>query len=100
MSAGRIGVDALRSLIGVIGGAAYNPTSSLVSELAAQMKPATLAGVRLLPAGRLGDGMLVVREEAAIGPAVAASPGAVWDGRFRLVARGRRPGRRDDRRAG
>ena len=28
----------------------------------------------------------MAREEAAIGPDVAASPGAVWDGRFRLVA--------------
>ncbi len=85
VSNGRISVDALRSLIGTIGGGIYPPAPGLVSELAARMKPATVAGVRLLQAGRFGDGMLVVREEAAIRPAVTASPGVVWDGRFRLV---------------
>jgi tRNA(Ile)-lysidine synthase len=44
--------------------------------------------VRILPAGRLGDGMLIVREEAAIGAAVPACHGAIWDGRFRQIARG------------
>jgi tRNA(Ile)-lysidine synthase len=83
---GRIGVDALRSLIGVIGGAAYPPTPGQITELAAEMRPATVAGVRILKAGRLGDGFLMVREEAAIGSAVPASFGAVWDRRFRLVA--------------
>jgi tRNA(Ile)-lysidine synthase len=86
LSGGRIGVDALRSLIGMIGGAPYKPTPSLVTELAARMRPATVAGVRILKAGRLADGMLIVREEAAIGPAVPASCGAVWDRRFRLIA--------------
>ncbi len=85
VSGGRIGVDALRSLIGVIGGASYPPTPGQVTELAAEMGPATVAGVRILKAGRLGDGVLMVREEAKIGPAVPASFGAVWDGRFRLV---------------
>jgi tRNA(Ile)-lysidine synthase len=84
VSGGRIGVNALRSLIGVIGGAPYPPTPGQVTELAAQMRPATVAGVRILKAGRLGDGVLMVREEAAIGPAVPASLGAIWDGRFRL----------------
>ena len=85
LSPGRIGVAALRALIQTIGGSAYAPGLAQVTPLAAQPEPATLGGVRLLPAGRLGDGLLVVREEAAIGPDVAAATGSVWDGRFRLV---------------
>jgi tRNA(Ile)-lysidine synthase len=86
LSPGRIGVAALRSLVGTIGGARYLPGLAQITKLAAQPKPATLAGVRILPAGRFGDGLLVVREEAAIGDAIPASPGAIWDGRFRLIA--------------
>jgi tRNA(Ile)-lysidine synthase len=47
--------------------------------------PATVGGVRVLRAGRLGDGWLVVREAAAVGAAVKAEPGALWDERFRLT---------------
>jgi tRNA(Ile)-lysidine synthase len=86
MSRGRIGVEALRSLIGTVGGSAYRPAAAQVSELAAALKPATVAGVRILPAGRLGDGLLVVREDAAVDGPVRASNGVIWDGRFRLVA--------------
>ncbi len=50
---------------------------------------ATLGGVRVLPAGRLGPGWLLCREAAAMAPAVVATDGALWDGRFRL--RGRPP---------
>ena len=46
--------------------------------------PATVAGVLLLPAGRLGDGFLVVREAAAMQPPVPAEAGVVWDRRFAL----------------
>ncbi len=86
LSPGRIGVAALRALIQTIAGSAYAPGVAQVAPLAAQPEPATLGGVRLLPAGRIGDGLLVVREAAAIGPDVVAVPGSVWDGRFRLVA--------------
>jgi tRNA(Ile)-lysidine synthase len=87
LSPGRIGVEALRSLIRTIGGSPYSPSPEQISDLAAEPRPATVAGVRILPAGRLGDGMLLVREEAAIGPPVPASNGAIWDGRFRLIVR-------------
>jgi tRNA(Ile)-lysidine synthase len=86
LSPGRISTGGLRSLIRTIGGAAYAPSSDRVAALAAQLKPATLAGVRLMPAGRLGDGMLVLREEAGISKPIAAVDGAVWDGRYRLIA--------------
>lgn len=54
--------------------------------LAAEPHAATLAGVCVRPAGRLGPGWLLVREAAALAPAVAARPGVVWDGRFRVAA--------------
>ncbi len=91
LSPGRISVAALRALVRTIGGGRYPPSHTQISHLAARPGPATVAGVRILPAGRLGDGMLIVREEAAIGPAVPACHGAIWDGRFRQIARGSVP---------
>jgi tRNA(Ile)-lysidine synthase len=84
---GRIGADALRSLIAAVSGAPYPPAPGQVAELAAEMKPATVAGVRIVPAGRLGAGMLIVREEAAIEAPVHADNGAFWDQRFRVIVR-------------
>jgi tRNA(Ile)-lysidine synthase len=88
LSPGRISVAALRALVRTIGGAGYAPSHTQISQLAARPGPATVAGVRILPAGRLGDGMLIVREEAAIGAAVPACHGAIWDSRFRQIAQG------------
>jgi tRNA(Ile)-lysidine synthase len=74
----------LAALLQALSGAAYPPPSHSVTSLAALPRPATLAGVRLLPAGRLGSGLLVVREAAAMASPVAAQPNAIWDGRFCL----------------
>lgn len=82
----RLPVTALRSLIQMVSGAAYPPSPDAVAVLAASPASATLAGVRLLPAGRLGPGLVLMREEAAMVPPVSAVPGVVWDGRFRLTA--------------
>ena len=76
---------ALAALIQAIGGAPYPPAPDAVAGLAARPAPATLGGVRLLPAGRLGPGLLLVREIAAMAPPVPGFPGAVWDGRYRLA---------------
>ena len=75
---------ALAALLQMLAGAPFPPATRSVAALAAAPRPATLAGVRLLPAGRLGPGLLAVREPAAMAPPVPARPGAVWDGRFRL----------------
>jgi tRNA(Ile)-lysidine synthase len=75
---------ALAALLQVLAGERYPPATASIAALAAAPRPATLAGVQLLPAGRLGPGLLAVREAAAMAPPVAAYPGAVWDGRFRL----------------
>jgi tRNA(Ile)-lysidine synthase len=83
---GPIAADAMAAVIQTIGGAPYPPPPAQIVGLAAHPRPATVAGVRLLPAGRLGPGLLVVREEAAMARAVPAQSGAVWDGRFRLAA--------------
>jgi tRNA(Ile)-lysidine synthase len=67
-----------------IAGSPFAPPASQVVTLLAAPAGATLTGVRLLPAGRLGSGWLLVREAAAMAPPVPAGPDAVWDGRFRL----------------
>jgi len=76
---------ALAALIQAVAGSPYPPAPNAVATLAARPAPATLGGVRLLPAGRLGPGLLVVREIAAMAPAIPAVPGAMWDGRYRLA---------------
>lgn len=70
----------LARLMRIIGGRAFAPGD--VAALAAAPRPATRAGVRLMRAGRLGPGWLLVRETAA--PPVAALPCAIWDGRWRV----------------
>ena len=76
--------DVLAALLQALSGAAYPPPSRRVTTLAAAPRPATLAGVRLLSAGRLGPGLLLVREAAAMAAPVPAQPNTIWDGRFRL----------------
>jgi tRNA(Ile)-lysidine synthase len=75
---------ALAALIQMISGAEYPPPAAQISRLATHCSPATVAGVMIMPAGRLGRGWLLVREDAAIGLSVPAAPSAVWDRRFRL----------------
>ncbi len=78
----------LASVIQMVAGARLPPSPDRVAALARDPRPATLAGTRLLPAGRLGPGLMVVREEVAMADEVAAAQDAEWDGRFRLVKRG------------
>ena len=82
----------LAGLLRVLAGQPYAPAAAAVRELACNPRPATLGGVRLLPAGRLGPGLLMVREAAALARPVVARPGACWDGRFRLEAARLPPG--------
>jgi tRNA(Ile)-lysidine synthase len=79
---GRLPPAALSSVLTAIGGAGYPPDPDLVAGLSAHLAPATLHGVRIMPGGRLGDGWLVVREEAAVQAEVPALPDVVWDRRF------------------
>lgn len=84
LSPGPLPAMAMSGLIQAVSGARYPPSLRQVAPLAGAAAPVTLTGVRLLPAGRLGPGLLVVREEAAMMPDVPALPGAAWDRRFRL----------------
>ncbi len=79
---------ALSALLRVVGGAAYAPARASVAALAANLRPATLGGVRIAPAGRFGQGWLLAREPSACAPPIPATPGAWWDGRFRLAEPG------------
>jgi tRNA(Ile)-lysidine synthase len=75
----------------MIAGASFPPPMRSVASLAVALKPATLAGIRLLSAGRLGEGWLLTREPAAMAPPIPAVAGAVWDARFRLLRHGNLP---------
>ncbi len=86
LSPGRISPDAMAALLGTISGAIWPPSARAAAALAADPCPATLAGVRLLRAGRLGPGLLLVREPAATARDQPAICGALWDGRFQLTA--------------
>jgi tRNA(Ile)-lysidine synthase len=81
-----LAAPAFAALLQALAGAPFPSATRSVVALAAAPRPATLAGVRLLPAGRLGPGLLAVREPAAMAPPVPAQPGIVWDGRYRLGA--------------
>jgi tRNA(Ile)-lysidine synthase len=83
--------QALAAVIQVIAGAPFPPPTRSVAALADPLKPATLAGTRLLSAGRLGEGWLLTREPAAMAPPIPAVVGALWDARFRLLRQGTLP---------
>jgi tRNA(Ile)-lysidine synthase len=84
LSSGPIAPEALGELLRVIAGADFAPGLDQIAALAACPRPYTVWGVRLMPAGRLGDGLLVVREQAAIAPPLSVANDVIWDGRFRL----------------
>ena len=84
LSRGAVPAASLASLLRSLSGAQYPLPAAAVERLAANPGPATLGGVRILDAGRLGDDLLLVREEAAMQPPIPAVAGCVWDGRFRL----------------
>jgi len=85
LSPGPILPPALAALLQAVAGSRYAPSLRRVAPLAAAPAPATMGGVRMMSAGRMGPGFLLVREEAAQAPPVPARPGARWDGRFRLA---------------
>ena len=86
LSPGPIEAEALAALLRCIAGAAHAPPIDRVALLARAPRPATIGGVRIVSAGRLGAGWLLVREPRAMRAAVPARRDAVWDGRFRLAA--------------
>jgi len=93
LSPGRLPPAALSALITAIAGAPYPPDPDHIANLAADPHPATLHGARIMPAGRLGPGWLVVREEARIAPPVPAARVTLWDRRFRLTLSNAPPAR-------
>ncbi len=91
LSGQALGPPVLAAILQTIAGAPFPAATERVAALAAGLRPATLAGVRLIAAGKLGPGLLVVREAAAMAQPILAQPGATWDGRFRLGVDARLP---------
>ncbi len=79
---GALSAAILSALAWALSGRAYPPSPAAVARAVAAGRPAALHGVLLR---RWRGGWLVAREPAAATEAVAALPGAVWDGRFRLL---------------
>jgi tRNA(Ile)-lysidine synthase len=92
LTPGPIAPQALARLLQAISGHHFAPPLAAVAKLARELRPATLGGVQILPAGRLGPGWLLVREEAAMAPPVPLQRNAVWDGRVRVVGGAGAPG--------
>jgi tRNA(Ile)-lysidine synthase len=88
LCAARMSLGALSTVLRMVSGGWLPPAPGVVAALAGELRSATLAGARVIPAGALGRGWLVVREARPMGPAVPAVPGAVWDGRFQLGGEG------------
>ena len=78
---GPIAPGVLAALVQTISGAGYPADTAAIAKLSASPAPTTLGGTRIV---RAGNNLLILREEAAIGPDIAVFDGAVWDGRFRL----------------
>lgn len=91
LSPGSLPPEALAALVRTIAGSQFAPPIHQIAPIAAQPAACTLAGVRMLPAGRLGPGWLLVREHRSMAAPVPAVDGAIWDGRFRLHLRGSLP---------
>ena len=96
---------------GHLGPTRIQPAVTQIADLAAQTQASDPSPVSVCsrPPAASGEGLLLIREEAAIGePVSRRSRGAVWDNRFRITAcpgPGRRrdhrhTGRRDHRHAG
>ena len=83
----------LSAVLRVVAGAPRPPRDAAVRAWLARPRAATLGGALLRPAGRLSrGGWLICREPAAMRADVPALPGAVWDGRIRLLPGGAKPG--------
>ena len=83
---------AVASVLRCIAGSAYPPNRDSVRSWCDRPRPVTLAGVRIMAAGRLGPGWLLVREAAAVAPPMPAAIGARWDRRFVLHGAAMPPG--------
>jgi tRNA(Ile)-lysidine synthase len=86
LSPGAIDAQAFAALQRGLTGAPYAARTASLGRLAADPQPGVVAGLRILPAGRLGPGWLLVREASAMAAGVPATPGAIWDRRFTLAA--------------
>ncbi|CAI3924463.1 tRNA(Ile)-lysidine synthase TilS/MesJ (TilS) (PDB:1NI5) (PUBMED:21435031) [Commensalibacter communis] len=84
LSASTIESRALGAIIRTISGSIYAPVSQSLERLR-HLRSMTVGGVKIQPAGRLGDGWLMFREEAAMQKRVQVAPDCIWDHRFRVI---------------
>lgn len=80
-----LGPAAAARLVACIGGDAWPPPAEAALALLRRGR-GTLSGVVAGPAGRLGDGVLLAREAAAVAPPRAVGGAVLWDRRWRVEA--------------
>ena len=84
LTPGPVEPAALAALLRTLAGEAYPANTASIARLAADPSPATLGGIRILGPGRLGPGLLLVREAAAMQGEIPAAANATWDSRFHI----------------
>lgn len=85
LSSNTIDARALGAVIRTISGSVYAPLYQSLERLGRRLRSMTIGGVKIQPAGRLGDGWLIFREEAAMQEKIGVAPDCIWDQRFRVV---------------
>lgn len=76
---------ALGAIIRTISGSIYIPLYQSIDRLSRHLRAMTIGGVKIQPAGRLGKGWLLFREEAAMQNRINVYEDCIWDQRFRVI---------------
>lgn len=91
---GRLSAATFSALLQTISGSAYPPGSAMVGRVTeGAMRPCTLAGCRVIPAGRHHGDWLIVREFAALPPSLPLHRDRRWD-RFEIGTHQDQPNRK------
>lgn len=76
---------ALGAVIRTISGSIYMPLYQSIEKLGRHLRSMTIGGVKIQPAGRLGKGWLIFREESAMQNRINVYQDCIWDQRFRVI---------------
>ncbi|AHJ66493.1 tRNA lysidine(34) synthetase TilS [Granulibacter bethesdensis] len=84
VSGNSLSFSSLAAVLGAVSGENYRPRHARLMPFQNGLRPMTLEGIRVMPAGRLPGDWLIVREHAAQQAPVVAKDNGLWDQRFRI----------------